>query len=283
MDQPRPVIAVPVHRPEPSADESLALARCQAVLGRHPIRIVHPAGMDSSAYRRLLPAARPLEVPPGWMASYRAYNRMLVNPSFFRLFRGHSHLLIHEPDALVVSDRLIHWCQQECDYIGAPWFQGFSRSTADAALHGVGNSGFSLFRLQAVEALLHSGHRWYPYRALAAETRVMIRNRPLGQGLGAIKSMVTPLVMMAMGVRRILRCNCDLYWSKFAQLDDPCFRVSDPETAIRFAWEAHPRACLQRCGGELPFGLHAWARYDRAFVVEALALESGRSGPDQPG
>src|SRR5262249_21397293 len=35
------------------------------------------------------------------------------------------------------------------DYIGAPWFEGWERAPIDAPIIGVGNSGFSLLRLDS--------------------------------------------------------------------------------------------------------------------------------------
>jgi hypothetical protein len=39
---------------------------------------------------------------------------------------------------------------------------------------------------------------------------------------------------------------------------------------LRFAFEAAPRQCLEMNQGRLPFGCHAWGRYDREFWTPHL-------------
>jgi hypothetical protein len=64
----------------------------------------------------------------------------------------------------------------------------------------------------------------------------------------------------------------DLFWSFIAPRLNPAFSVAPPEIAIDFAWELHPRAQYQQ-RGQLPFGCHAWQRYDRAFWLDILAKQ----------
>jgi hypothetical protein len=61
----------------------------------------------------------------------------------------------------------------------------------------------------------------------------------------------------------------DLFWSFIAPRLNPAFSVAPPEIAIDFAWELNPREHYQQTG-QLPFGCHAWARYDRAFWLDVL-------------
>jgi hypothetical protein len=50
----------------------------------------------------------------------------------------------------------------------------------------------------------------------------------------------------------------------------PSFRVAPISEALRFSWEVLPDRCFDLCEGRLPFGFHAWARYDREFLVPHL-------------
>ena len=68
-----------------------------------------------------------------------------------------------------------------------------------------------------------------------------------------------------------LKVNEDLFWGMFVPRACPFFRVAPAEEAMAFAFEAHPDFLFARNGGRLPFGCHAWDRYDRAFWVRQFA------------
>jgi hypothetical protein len=60
-------------------------------------------------------------------------------------------------------------------------------------------------------------------------------------------------------------CNNDYFWSFEAKEYLPEFKVASVEDGMRFAFEAAPRECFERVGRKLPFGCHAWAKFDRSF------------------
>ena len=53
----------------------------------------------------------------------------------------------------------------------------------------------------------------------------------------------------------------------------PEFKVGTLEQGLAFSFEMEPRRCLERTGGRMPFGCHAWGRYDRAFWEPYLLPE----------
>jgi hypothetical protein len=65
--------------------------------------------------------------------------------------------------------------------------------------------------------------------------------------------------------------NEDVFWAIEASKFDPSFRVAPAEEAFPFAFEVSPRWSLEQTSGRLPFGCHAWARYDRDFWEGMLA------------
>ena len=267
---PNPVVVVPVHRQQPTPDEQFSLKRCGQVLGSHPIRIVHPDGLNMEAYKDLLPTAKPLRVPAAWMASIRAYNRMMINPAFYRKLDQFSHALIHEPDALVISDQLFYWCEQSFDYIGAPWFEGFDAATPDAPIIGVGNSGFSLINIKAIRLFLHSNRRWISRMTIAKEFLKKILLRPSSYSLNFLMEALGSSGLLS-GAHRLVYDNCDVFLMLHASLSSsPLLRVAEPESALQFSWEVNPIRCSELCDNRAPFGIHAWARYDRSFVLRML-------------
>jgi hypothetical protein len=61
------------------------------------------------------------------------------------------------------------------------------------------------------------------------------------------------------------RRNNDYFWSFEAVRFMPSFRVATVEAGLRFAFEAAPATCFAMNGHRLPFGCHAWTKFDRAF------------------
>lgn len=269
--RPKPVVVVPVHRPYPTADEQFGLKRCGTLLGSYPISIVHPAGLDLDPYLKLLPAATPFPVSPSWMASVRAYNRMMANPAFYRNFRSFSHILIHEPDALVLSDQLIYWCEQPYDYIGAPWFKGFTAAGPHAPFAGVGNSGFSLINVSAIYRFFSSDVRWFGRTAIAKEFLKKIFRRPSVYPVRFLFQALGPAGIMS-GAHTALIVNFDYFIAaQLSNISRLKLDIPHPEVAMHFSWEVNPSRCFALCGNVPPFGIHAWARYDRKFVESILS------------
>ena len=267
VDNINPVVVVPVHRAEPSPMERVSLRQCGKVLGHHQINILCPEGLDLLHYRELLPTADELRVDPHWMESIQAYNRMMISPALVDALHGYTHLLVHEPDALVIRDELNYWCHKPYDYIGAPWFEGLSSAEPDAALLGVGNSGFSLHRISGLSSVVTSSQRWYSWenfikdiaRGLFGEPQRLLR---AVKGLGPSGQLGNAW--------QIYGGPCDLFWSRLVPKIDPEYKIAGLKEAINFSWEVLPSRCMEMTNGKLPFGIHAWAKYERDFLQPYL-------------
>lgn len=263
----RAAVVVPVHRVEPTPVEVVSLRQCGRVLGRHEIILLAPEGLDLGPYREWLPSSHELRVERHWMASRRAYNRLMIAPIVYDALAGYSHLLVHEPDAIVLRDELHRWCAEPYDYVGAPWFEGRSDATPDAPLDGAGNFGFSLRRVAATRSVLASGRRWYPFTRIAAD---IVRGLQ-GNGERLARGARTALKAGRLGnAAEFYDGNCDRFWAIIVPSRIPEFRVAPPDVALRFSWETLPRKCHALNGGLLPFGAHAWARYDPDFWLTHL-------------
>jgi hypothetical protein len=57
----------------------------------------------------------------------------------------------------------------------------------------------------------------------------------------------------------------DWFISAEAKRYYPHFVFASTEHALDFAFEREPRFCYEKAGRKLPFGAHAWSRYDRQF------------------
>lgn len=264
-----PAILIPTHKQEPSLHEKLSLIQCQKILGSYPIYLLHPQGMPITTYQKIFPALRTLTAPPESMASISAYNKLMISPFIFHALNSHSHVLIHEPDAIVLKNDLHYWCEQDFDYIGAPWF------TSDVMEHlelkATGNFGLSLIKTKTANTLFTDNPRWFSASMIVRELIRGLRGQKDALSR-ALKSMGSSGKLT--GAHHLYEDHCDIFWSYLAPKVAPHFRIAPPEQAIYFSWEQSPKKCLTICNGKLPFGIHAWSKYDLTFL-EPLLLKSG--------
>jgi len=61
------------------------------------------------------------------------------------------------------------------------------------------------------------------------------------------------------------RLNEDCFWSFKAADYYPGFKIASVSDGLSFSFEAAPRRCFERNVDHLPFGCHAWGKYDRKF------------------
>jgi hypothetical protein len=237
------VVVIPVYRAAPHALEAVSLARCRRLLGGHPVRLACPAGLDVTAYCGTWSDLAVERFDEDFFTSKHAYSSLLCGSEFYSRFADFEHLLIHQLDCYVFEDRLLEWCDAGFDYVGAPWvdFDWLSFSQRwwsrlpglPRLLRRVGNGGLSLRRVERFEQAARR-LRWLASR---------------------------------------LDLHEDLFWSNVVPALVPGFRVAPEQEALRFAFEARPRECFDRSGGQLPFGCHGFAVHDPDFWRLHLAPE----------
>ena len=258
-DRGRVAIVVPRHRAALTPDERISLAHLEHHLGGHPRFFIVPETL-----RVVRPGFDVVRFPDRHFADVAAFSALQLTEGFYRAFRGFDFILTYQLDCLVLSDDLSAWCDSGWDYVGAPWLRTPGQAFEYAGPERCGNGGFSLRNVaRSIHAIRSARpvHRrvrrtiasWLPQDGPAPEIA------PLHDPAEASRYLVDEFPW-----------NEDLFWSFGAQAWDPAFRVAPPEVALRFAFECDPRACFERNAGKLPFGCHAWARYDRAFWEDYL-------------
>lgn len=269
---PRVAVVVPTHpRPELTPEERISLRHLMHYLGRYDKHQVAPR---SSTLR--LPGFTPMLVDDRYFGSADANKALLLSRSFYEAFEDYDYILIHHLDALVFSDELEAWCRRGYDYIGAPWLK--SRDDPTQGFSRVGNGGLSLRRIEAFLRVFDSRrHKVDPEE----HWRRHYATKPWAVRAINLPRRYLKRLVRFNGVRRHMaafRHNEDHFWADWAARYDPEFRVAPPEVAVGFAFECAPRYCYERNGRRLPFGCHAWTRYDRAFW-EPFLLGEGETDP----
>lgn len=203
----------------------------------------------------------------GFFGSAEAHKKLSFSRSFYETFSEYKYMLMYHLDALVFSDNLQEWCAKDLDYIGAPWVEH-----VDAPYHGnaryegkVGNSGFSLRKissfLKVIDACSKNGSGMEKILENGTTPTMMKRS---GRKIQAFfeKRLKFKSGQEEMGAYPF---NDDTFWANRATHYYPKFKIASMEVALQFAFECVPRYCFELAGNRLPFGCHAWAKYDRKF------------------
>jgi hypothetical protein len=264
-------IVVPVsNRPELTADEQTSLRHLLHFLGGYDKFLIAPRGLKVQ-----LPGFETRHFSRKFFGSARAHGRLMYRPGFFKEFEDYKYILIHHLDALVFSDQLMEWCGTDVDYIGAPWIP-CAAAPPWVTEPRVGCGGLALMKVEAVLTVLNERYRREPARYweevfmdLAGTFAAILR---YFRGLRFFARLApTWLRSSRTQIRQQLERtehntrNNDVFWSFHAVKYMPMFKIPDWKTGLRFAFEVAPCQCFELNERKLPFGCHAWPKYDRAF------------------
>lgn len=260
-------VVTPIYKPSLDQDEALALAHNLKTLDQSPWILIHPPSNRSlievimRQYPNILITS--IELEAHHFDSIESYNKMLLSSFFYRQFEPYTHILIAQLDTLIFANQLSDWIALGYAYLGSPWYLGIDNPKQPLQWLGGGNGGLSLRHVQASLNIL-ARPRWL-YRAIRRYEHQSLPGEWLRAELRALRQ----LLERSNGTSNTPRMYEDLFWSFIAPRLNPAFSVAPPEIAIDFAWELHPRDQYQR-RGRLPFGCHAWQRYDRTFWMDIL-------------
>jgi hypothetical protein len=266
-------IVVPIYRSELTPDEEISLASIRRHLSGYGISFAAPESLDLSGIQRDGESVE--RFPDEFFSGIDGYNRLLKSSLFYIRFESYGYILIAQLDCLIFNSNLDEWMSHGWDYLAAPWFKGFSKDHA-AGLWRVGNGGLSLRRAESYLRVLRqpviAGSIYPRWGNCAWRPPLESWESGLYQKVSALHR-INPLARQH-SVEDELRkfpYNEDVFWAIEARKFDPLFRVASAEEGLSFAFEVSPRWSFEKTGGRLPFGCHAWARYDRDFWEEVLS------------
>lgn len=258
-------VVIPVHSANPSAAELASFRQCFKILGEHPIKILIPAGLNMKAYKFDGSEFDIVNVDPLWLSSVEYYNRLKKNKLFYELFNAYDFLLTYELDGFVFIDELLAWCDKNFDYIGAPWFEGWHEAEGVKNIIGVGNSGFSLRKnstsLSILKRILQIKYIYKLCLCKDKQENALFRfiMRLLKGHFNISNTDLLPRMV------DFNRDNEDFFWCMLVGKTFSDYKVAPANEAIKFSFEANPQLLFEMNNRQLPFGCHAWQRYDPAF------------------
>lgn len=259
-------VVIPVHKEEISAEETISLLQCKKVLAGYDVFLLHPDHTQIHNYKALYPGIISQPVPGGWLSSLEAYNLMKRSVAFYQIFATYDYLLTYELDAYIFSD---DWEMANCfiyDYIGAPWFEGYTGKNS-LTIMGVGNSGFSMRNIKSCLFVLRKAGSIEKYWKLFKKLKLdkVIRFSFLlflfdrSWNFAGVNYYFTPLLSTAF-------ISEDIFWGSVVPKLLK-FRLASIEDSTRFSFEVQPAELFTRNNFHLPLGCHAWQKYDPEFWI----------------
>lgn len=266
-------ILVPMYQTELTSEEEVSLASIRKHLSGYGICFVAPESLDLSL---VVKDGESIErFADDKFSGIKGYNCLLKSRAFYERFDASEYILIAQLDCLIFSNNLDSWIGQGFDYIAAPWFRGFA-TDHKSGLWRVGNGGLSLRRVESYLRVLRqqvvSGSIYPRWGHCAWKPPVESMEEGVYRKISALYGL-NPFAKQhsVEGELQRFPYNEDVFWAIEARKFDPLFRVASAEEGLSFAFEVSPRWSFEKTGGRLPFGCHAWARYDRDFWEEVLS------------
>lgn len=253
------IIVIPVYKEKPDNFEILSFKQVLKVLGNYPIAIITYPGFVLKEYYELAQSNNVnLKVEffsIQYFQSLQGYNRLCLNEELYLRFSLFEYMLIYQLDAFVFSDQLEFWCNKGYDYIGAPWFEDNQSHEKGAELWAVGNGGFSLRKLSAFINLFNQNKPIYPFKSLYKRSKKKGWLWFLNAYFFNKENTLQDLINAWTDAEDIFYC---------LKLTDTNFKLNIPSIpdALQFSFEQSPEYLFNLNNNKLPFGCHAWSRYE---------------------
>lgn len=250
-------IVIPTHR-EINSDERISLNHLNKFLNKYDKYLVIPDCLNTKKFKEIN-VKKTFKYPKENFISVPAYCAMLNTKEFYLPFQNYEYILIYQLDVLVFSNQLMYWCRQGYDYIGAPFINSIIGKFSHKKGYPVsgGNGGFSLRKVSTFLKVLD-----------IAEKQI---SRNSGNSLFRKWWFLSALLI---GKSHKIWLNAppsdypfheDGFWSYEAPKYYPKFKVAPLKESLKFSFEKFPRKCFKLNNNQLPFGCHAWKKYDEEF------------------
>jgi Protein of unknown function (DUF5672) len=258
MADDRCVVVVPLYTTDLSSDDQVSLRRTVRVLGRHPMAIVCPEGLDLAPLAPLLQGVSPLveRFDAAFFAGVEGYNRLMLSPAFYGRFLAFDYVLVCQTDAYVFADRLDEWATRGYDYIGAPWIAS-PRNAWNVGLQSLTNLLRPVGKRE--EHYFRVGNGGFSLRRVATLRRITEEQQPY----------ITQLLARRGSDNLHVE---DKFFSLVAPELYPDMRIPDYREAVDFCIDRRPQLALKINGGQLPFACHGFNKRNvRRFWQPILA------------
>lgn len=235
-------IVIPLYKKLISEYESISLRQCLKTCNNQEIVFIKPVSLDITSYIQI-ENPHIVEFEGHFFSSIAGYNRLLINPLFYKKFSDYEYILIYQLDAFVFQDNLRAWCELGLDYVGAPWI---NVEPVERFRKSLVMSKYSIIR--RLKQIVDFGKKEPPWVGNGGLSLRKVRK------FYALSVFVSPIISM-LGYQNL---NEDLIWSLLVPKYFPFFKIATFDQAVNFSIETSPTIALSYLNGEKPFGIHGW-------------------------
>jgi len=260
-------IVIPLHKRSFLTDsEKISLKHLNYFLGDYDKFFLAPNNLSFKSND--IPVA---QFDESYFGSLEAHNYLCLSQELYNRFSDYEYIFMYHLDCLVFDNNLSEWLEMGYDYIAPPWIIGPDIPWLKS--EGVGNGGFSLRKVEAFQKLLNSNIRWEDFRT---KIRKFLSSGSMSKAFGNGVQILTHISLSKNNIQNHLDYyftnggHEDRFLWKFGSKYYPKLNIAPIDVALNFGFEANPRICYERNNFELPFGCHAWEKYDKEFWLPFL-------------
>lgn len=254
-------VVIPIYKEHITDLEKISLQQCIKVLSGYPITLICSNRLNLSTYFHEYPHFKVEYFDESYFYNIQSYNRLLLSIEFYNRLKYYEFILIYQLDAWVFRDELISWCKLGYDYIGAPWFKDFKSFEEGCSLWGVGNGGLSLRKVHKFIHILkypgpvyRPGYIRYTINSWGTRNKIIFISYYIAKCLGYRNT-----------IKYLLNINYkyeDVFWGFTLHHSWIKLNIAPIDVAMKFSFEKSPSFLFDLNNRQLPFGCHAWHKYE---------------------
>lgn len=270
------IIVIPIYSPTPKSSELASFRQGLKVLKSHDISIVTHKGCDLSVYLTCAEeVGKQVNIQffaPSFFKSVESYNDLCFSSEFYERYEDYEYMCIYQLDAWVFRDEIDYWCDKGYDYIGAPIFYAYNNKCFTDKICGVGNGGFCIRRISHCLRIINGNQKRTfikPIPLIRLYWNYFLYSEKFTKSILMRLRIIPTLLIKTFG-----KCNTIEYYRKNHINEDMIFgtwstqswgihgNIPTPEEAMSFSFEVHPKMLYEKSGRHLPFGCHAFEKWD---------------------
>ncbi|GEO03220.1 hypothetical protein AAE02nite_08840 [Adhaeribacter aerolatus] len=254
------VVVIPVYKKfnQLIVSELASLQQVLTVFIKRDIFLVAPNLLDCQPYLDLVKKLKRnvgvLRFDDHFFRSTDGYNELMLSLDFYECFTKYDYLLVAQTDSWVFRDDLDLWCSKGIDYVGAPW-----------------PDEDNLYKI------INNKKKWFFRFSMLIQKAIGRKNDwRVGNGGFCLHNIQSSIKVLRWFNKLNLRFsgNEDLFWGIYIPLIWPFFKVPDELEAVAFAFEKNPEKYFKLNKSKLPFGCHAWEKYNPSFWKQWIYFEN---------
>jgi hypothetical protein len=252
-------IVIPIYKSTLTKGEEYSLQRCQKILKDFPIIFLAPKNLNAIYTKNF----QVEEFDKQYFEGIQGYNRFMLSTELYQRFEQYEYILVYQLDALVLSNQLLYWCNQNLDYIGAAWV-GPKRDFISAIKHTIKVKNYEN-SLKGTQVM---------HRELRLD---LISFKKAGNGgfsLRKVNTLKHITEKYSTWIEKIIDAHIpeDTFFAILLNLYQPkTLKVGSFRQGLRFAFEMNPSRAFRLNWWRLPFGCHDFEDWEPDFWQNVLS------------